>query len=459
MEEIPTIRSIDPASGRERERFAEHSPVEAETAVNRAHEAWRAWCRRPFAERRRCLLAAAEILDREREALGRTIAEEMGKPVRQAVAEAAKCSLVCTYYAEKGEAMLSSERVATEAAASYVRFDPLGVLLAIMPWNFPFWQVFRCAAPALMAGNVVLLKHASNVPRCAAAIEGIFQRAGFPPHTFVSLRLGPDRVGSLIAHPLVRAVTLTGSDPAGRAVAAAAGRHLKKVVLELGGSDPFIVLDDAGLEACVAAAVGARMINNGQSCIAAKRFIVVRSVHERFAAAFASAVAALKVGDPLDDATELGPLARADLVDELERQVTESVHRGARVLTGGRRMTHRPGFFFQPTVLAGVAPGMPAYDEELFGPVAALIEAKGPEEALRIANDTPYGLGASLWSADRARAEEMAAAIEAGSVFINGMVKSDPRLPFGGVKMSGFGRELSHFGIREFVNVKTVVVN
>jgi succinate-semialdehyde dehydrogenase / glutarate-semialdehyde dehydrogenase len=453
------MQSINPATGELLERFSEHSANEAGAAAARAHDAFVAWREWGFVRRKPLLLKAAEILRAEKDSLGRTMSEEMGKPIRQAVAEAEKCALVCAYYAENGEAMLAPERIATEAADSYVRFDPLGVVLAIMPWNFPFWQVFRCAAPALMAGNAILLKHAANVPRCAVAIEKVFCRAGFPEHLFTSLRVGSEQVESLIAHPLVRAVTLTGSDIAGRAVASAAGKHLKKVVLELGGSDPFIVLADAPLEPCLAAAVNSRMLNNGQSCIAAKRFIAVKEIYERFERAFSAAVARLKTGDPLDEENDLGPLARADLLDDLERQVDASLRLGARLLTGGHRPPHLPGFYYQPTVLAGVASGMPAYDEELFGPVAALIPARDEEEALRIANDTRFGLGASIWTRDPVRAEKMAAHLEAGSVFINGMVKSDPRLPFGGVKMSGFGRELSHYGIREFVNVKTVVVN
>ncbi len=328
----------------------------------------------------------------------------------------------------------------------------------LCPGIFPFGRCFRFAAPALMAGNVCLLKHSSNVPDCARHISAIFKKAAFPEHVFSELRIGSGLVEAVIDHPLIAAVTLTGSEQAGRMIAAQAGRNLKKVVLELGGSDPFIVLADASLPQCVATAVSARMINNGQSCIAAKRFIVEVKILERFQSEFVAAVAALKVGDPLDPGNDLGPLARADLVDELERQVRESVRRGARILTGGTRMSERPGFYFQPTVLGDVKPGMPAYAEELFGPVAALIGAKNAEDAVRIANDTPFGLGASIWTQDLARAEKLAAAIEAGMVFVNGLVRSDPRLPFGGIKRSGFGRELSHYGIKEFVNIKTVVV-
>jgi len=450
------IESLNPATGKLLHRFVEHTAAQTGAAVAKAHEAFSAWSRSRFSRRGRMLLQAAEILRSNKNSLARMMCEEMGKPILQAISEIEKCASVCEYYAENAETLLAPERIATDATASYVRFDPLGVILAVMPWNFPFWQVFRFAAPALMVGNVCLLKHASNVPRCAAAIEEIFRRAGFPKNVFTTLRVGADRIEPLIGHPLVRAVTVTGSDQAGRGVAAAAGRHLKKVVLELGGSDPFIVLADAPLTKCAAAAVTARMINNGQSCIAAKRFIVVKDIFNRFQKAFVAGVAALKTGDPLDEGNDLGPLARADLLEDLERQVAASVRLGARVLVGGKRIGQGPGFYFQPTVLAGVAPGMPAYEEELFGPVAALIAAGNEDEAVRIANDTAFGLGASIWTGDRAKAEKLAARIEAGSVFINGMVKSDPRLPFGGIKLSGYGRELSGYGIKEFVNIKTV---
>ncbi len=452
------LRSINPATGELLETHSVQTPEQAAAAVVKAHEAFGSWSRIALPERARVLRKAAGILNAEKNSLARLMSEEMGKPILQAIAEIDKCAIVCEHYAANGEAMLAPERIAAGAADSYVRFDPLGVILAVMPWNFPFWQVVRFAAPALMAGNVCLLKHASNVTGCAAAIEDIFRRSGLPLHVFTSLRIDSAQIGALIAHPLVRAVTLTGSDEAGRAVAAAAGRCLKKVVLELGGSDPFIVFADAPLSACVSAAVSSRMINNGQSCIAAKRFIVVRDIYRRFQTAFTAAVAALKTGNPLDESNDLGPLARADLVEELERQVEASVRLGARILVGGGRHGRSPGFYFQPTVLENVKPGMPVYEEEVFGPVAALIAAEDEEDALRIANDTAFGLGASIWSADRARAEAIAARIEAGSVFINGMVKSDPRLPFGGIKMSGFGRELSSYGIKEFVNIKTVVI-
>ena len=453
------LQSINPATGKLLKNWAEHSVAQVDDYAVKAHEAFCGWRRSGFSERSRLLLLAAQILEKEKKDLARLMSAEMGKPILQAISEIEKCALACVYYAEHAEKILAPEAVAANAMASYVRFDPLGSILAVMPWNFPFWQVFRFAAPALMAGNVCLLKHSSNVQGCAAAIEEIFHQAGFPAHVFVNLRIGSAKVAALIAHPLVRAVTLTGSEQAGRQVAEQAGRNLKKVVLELGGSDPFIVLADAPMEICLPTAVNARMINNGQSCIAAKRFIIEAKILDRFQTEFVAGVSALKVGDPLDESNDLGPLARADLVDELERQVQESVRRGARILIGGKRLSDRPGFYFQPTVLGDVRPGMPAYDEELFGPVAALISARDAENALRIANDTPFGLGASIWTKNLVLAEKLAADIEAGMVFVNGLVRSDPRLPFGGVKRSGFGRELSHYGIKEFVNIKTVVIS
>ena len=453
------IESINPATGELLEAFDEWPGGQVEAAIKNAWQAFLDWRHSGFARRRGLLLRAAQVLDEEKKDLARLMSVEMGKPLMQAEAEIDKCATVCVHYAENAEKILLPENVAMDGGGSYVRFDPLGPILAVMPWNFPFWQVFRFAAPALMAGNVCLLKHSSNVPRCARRIAAIFKGAGFPEHVFTELRIGSGTAESLIAHPLIAAVTLTGSEQAGRSIAAQAGRNLKKAVLELGGSDPFIVLADAPLEACLPTAVNARMINNGQSCIAAKRFIVEAKILDRFQNEFVAAVAALKVGDPLDPSNDLGPLARADLVDELERQVRESVRLGARILTSGKRLDDRPGFYFQPTVLGNVHPGMPAYDEELFGPVAALISARDADDAVRIANDTPFGLGASVWTQDRALGEKMAARIEAGMVFINGLVRSDPRWPFGGIKRSGYGRELSHYGIKEFVNIKTVVVS
>jgi succinate-semialdehyde dehydrogenase / glutarate-semialdehyde dehydrogenase len=453
------LQSINPATGKLMKNWAEHSAAQVDACVMKADEAFCSWRRSGFSERSRLLLRVAQILEQDKKNLARLMSDEMGKPILQAISEIEKCALACVYYAENAEKILAPEVVAGIAGASYVRFDPLGPILAVMPWNFPFWQVFRFAAPALMAGNVCLLKHSANVPGCAQRMGDIFKQAGFPEHVFTVLLIGSGQVEALIAHPLIRAVTLTGSGQAGRQVAEQAGRNLKKVVLELGGSDPFIVLADAPMDSCVPTAVNARMINSGQSCIAAKRFIVEAKILDRFSSEFIAAVSALKIGDPLDESNDLGPLARADLVDELERQVRESVSRGARILTGGKRLSDRPGFYYQPTVLGDVRPGMPAYDDELFGPVAALISARDAQDAVRIANDTPFGLGASIWTRDLDQAEKLAAAIDAGMVFINGLVRSDPRLPFGGIKRSGFGRELSHYGIKEFVNIKTVVIS
>jgi succinate-semialdehyde dehydrogenase/glutarate-semialdehyde dehydrogenase len=387
--------------------------------------------------------------------LARAMALEMGKPIVQGVAEIQKCALACDYYAEHGAGYLAAQPRESDAALSYVRFDPLGPVLAVMPWNFPFWQVFRFAAPALMAGNAGLLKHASNVPRCALEIEQIFRAARFPEHLFSTLLIGSAGVATLIADPRVVAVTLTGSESAGSQVAAAAGRALKKTVLELGGSDPFIVLADADLELAARTAASGRLVNSGQSCIAAKRFIVVEAIADRFLERFVAEMESRRMGDPLDPETQVGPQARVELRDALHRQVEESVRRGAKLLLGGRVPPGR-GAFYPPTVLDAVDRGMPAFDEETFGPAAAVIRARDEAHAIALANDSRFGLGASLWPRARACAERLAAEIEAGSVFVNGLVKSDPRLPFGGIKRSGYGRELSEYGLREFVNVKTV---
>ena len=380
---------------------------------------------------------------------------EMGKPIVQAEAEVEKCALCCDYYADHAESFLAAQPRATDASKSYVRFDPLGPVLAVMPWNFPYWQVFRFAAPALMAGNAAVLKHASNVPRCALAIEKVFAGAGFPEGLFATALIESGSVARLISDPRIAAVTLTGSEPAGIAVAGQAGRDLKKTVLELGGSDPFVVLADADLAAAAKAAADARLVNSGQSCIAAKRFIAVEAVADRFLDLFVDEVRTRRMGDPLARETQVGPQARMDLRDDLHRQVEESVKRGAKRLLGGE-IPRGKGAFYPPTVLAGVDKGMPAFDEETFGPVAAVVRAKDEGDAVRLANDSSFGLGASLWTQDRPRAERLAVRIEAGAVFVNGIVKSDPRMPFGGIKRSGYGRELSEYGIREFVNIKSV---
>ncbi|MEZ4483781.1 MAG: NAD-dependent succinate-semialdehyde dehydrogenase [Syntrophotaleaceae bacterium] len=451
------IESISPATGQLLERFKEYGSQQVEQIIEQVHGAWPAWRKTPIDQRSEPMRALAAELRRDQERLACLMAEEMGKPLGEGRAEVDKCAWVCEHYAEQAGAYLAPQPVASDAGRSQVAFRSLGAILAVMPWNFPLWQVFRFAAPALMAGNVGLLKHASNVPRCALAIEQLFDRAGFPADVFRTLLIGSGQVDAVIAHPAVRAVTLTGSDLAGRKVAAQAGAMLKKSVLELGGSDPFIVLDDADLAEAAVQGARSRCINSGQSCIAAKRFIVLDQVYEKFLALLRQSMAALKVGDPLLETTQVGPMARGDLRDELHAQVQESVAAGADLVLGGRPLPE-VGYYYPPTILAEVKPGMPAYDQELFGPVAAVIRVTDEAEALRVANDTPFGLGASIWSGDSERAEALAAEIEAGAVFVNGLVKSDPRLPFGGIKESGYGRELAEYGIREFVNIQTVWV-
>lgn len=449
------MQTLNPATGKIEKEFKEHTPAEVEKIIEEAHNEFLLWRQTFFAHRSKLMKKAAIILREKKNEYGKILTTEMGKTLVQAVAEVEKCAWVCDYYADNTEHILSCELVATDASESYVRFDPLGVVLAVMPWNFPFWQVFRFAAPALMAGNVGILKHASNVPMSALAIEEVFKLAGFPPNAFRTLLVSSSLVEKIINNPKVVAATLTGSEPAGKKVSSACGNVLKKTVMELGGSDPFIVLEDADIDASVKTAVVARLINNGQSCIAAKRFIVVEKVYDEFEQKFVDAMKNVKVGDPMDPATELGPIAREDLLVELDAQVKRSVEKGAKILCGGKRISGQ-GFFYEPTIVANVKHGMPAYDEELFGPVASLIKAEDETDAIKIANDSPFGLGAALWTNNISKAKELATKIESGSVFINGMVKSDPRLPFGGIKTSGYGRELSHYGIKEFVNIKTV---
>jgi succinate-semialdehyde dehydrogenase/glutarate-semialdehyde dehydrogenase len=452
------LQSINPSTGALIREYPETSAAGTATVLAAAERAYRAWHVTPIDERSRLMHRAAALLREEAGRHAALMAAEMGKPAAQGRAEAEKCAWVCDYFADHAERFLAPEPVATDASRSYITFRPVGPILAVMPWNFPYWQVFRFAAPALMAGNAAVLKHASNVSGCSLAIGDVFRAAGFPEGLFSVLLLGSARVASVIDAREIRAVTLTGSGPAGRAVAAAAGHALKKTVLELGGSDPYVLLEDADLDAAAATCAAARVINSGQSCIAAKRFIVVRAVRNAFERRFVEAMRAKRMGDPMTEGVDLGPQARHDLRDQLHAQTVESVRRGARLLLGGE-VPPGPGAFYPPTVLTNVRPGMPAYDEELFGPVASVIEAADEEEAMRIANDTPFGLGAAIFSRDVARAERLAAeALEAGSCFVNASVKSDPRLPFGGIKESGYGRELSHFGIREFVNIKTVYV-
>jgi succinate-semialdehyde dehydrogenase/glutarate-semialdehyde dehydrogenase len=454
---MPLI-AINPATDSVIGEYEELPPRVAAEVVDRCHGAFLEWRKTSFAERAAVIRSAARILRDRAGEYGRLMAEEMGKPITQGKAECEKCAWVCEHYAEQAEAFLAPEMVETDARRSYVAFKPLGVVLAVMPWNFPFWQVFRFAAPALMAGNVGVLKHASNVPGCAMAIEDILRQAGVPANVFRTLLIGSKQVDAIIEHPLVRAVTLTGSTPAGRAVAKKAGECLKKTVLELGGSDPYVILSDADVDTAAGTCVTSRLINSGQSCINAKRFVVVASQRKRFEQAFVEQMKGTKMGDPLADDTEVGPQARSDLRDELHEQVERSIDKGARCLLGGR-IPEGPGAFYPPTVLTDVRKGMPAFDEELFGPVAAIITVPDDEAAIEVANDSSFGLGAAVFTNDVERGEQIAVdRLEAGCCFVNGFVKSDPRLPFGGIKESGYGRELSHFGIREFVNVKTVYI-
>ena len=449
------IATINPATGETLKEFAPLDEAELDARLQRAAETFRTYRRTSFAERAGWLLLAAGLLEAEQSNFARLMTDEMGKPIKSAGEEVAKCAWVCRYYAETAAQHLADEPVETNATRSFIRYQPLGPVLAVMPWNFPFWQVFRFAAPALMAGNVGLLKHASNVPQCALAIEDIFRRAGFPDGAFQTLLIKSDAVARVIEDERVAAVTLTGSEPAGRDVAGRAGREIKKSVLELGGSDPFIVMPSADMEAAVTTAVKARTINNGQSCIAAKRFIVAASIYDEFTRRFVDVMQSLKIGDPRDEATDIGPLATPQILADLDAQVQQSIAAGARLLAGGARLERR-GNYYAPTVLADIPKSAPAYREELFGPVALLFRADNLDEAIRLANDTSFGLGASAWTNDEHERARLIDELEAGSVFINGMVASDPRLPFGGIKHSGYGRELSAFGIREFVNIKTV---
>lgn len=452
------LQSINPVDSSVIAAYPEFNDKQVNRIIDLVNKAFGFWWRTSFAERAELMMRAGEILRAGKEDYARLMAVEMGKPITQGRAEAEKCAWVCEYYAENAEQFLRDQPVSTDASRSYVTFQPLGPVLAVMPWNFPFWQVFRFAAPALMAGNVALLKHSSNVQGCALAIEQVFRTAGFPEDVFRTLVIGGSRVKEVIEHPMVKAVTLTGSTPAGRAVAAAAGAALKKTVLELGGSDPYVVLADADLKKTAATCASARLINSGQSCIAAKRFVVVKEVIDRFTDLLVESMKTAVVGNPLKEETTVGPQARIDLRDELHAQVEKSMALGAVCLLGGQ-IPEGPGAFYPPTVLTNVTKGMPAYEEELFGPVAAIIRAENTEDAIRIANDSQFGLGAAVFSANVEEAERIAAReIEAGCCFVNDFVRSDPRLPFGGIKESGYGRELSVYGIKEFVNIKTVYV-
>ncbi|HXA84658.1 MAG TPA: NAD-dependent succinate-semialdehyde dehydrogenase [Candidatus Dormibacteraeota bacterium] len=457
--ELPrrTVSSVSPLTGELLREYEQYSDELVENKIALAAATFRDYRKVPFSKRAAMMVRAAEILEKEKEAFGRMMTQEMGKTFKSAVQEAEKCAFGGRYYAENAERFLADEEARTNATRSFVRYQPIGAVLAVMPWNFPFWQVFRFAAPALMAGNVGLLKHASNVPQCALAIDDIFRRAGFPEGAFQTLLIGSDRVNNVIADRRIAAVTLTGSVGAGSSVATAAGKAIKKCVLELGGSDPFIVMPSADLDKAIETAVQARVINNGQSCIAAKRFIVHQQIAEKFEKKFVARMASLKVGDPMDAATDVGPLATTDVLKGLEQQVQKTAEMGARVLLGGKRLD-RKGNFFAPTVLADIPKGSPAFEDELFGPVASLYRARDMSDAIEIANSSIFGLGACAWTNEPAERDLFINEIESGLAFINGMVASDARIPFGGVKHSGYGRELSHHGIREFVNVKSVCI-
>lgn len=455
VETSAVITTVNPATGEEIERFSYMSAEEIETRLDGANAAFRAWRRVPVADRVKLLASLAAVLRRDAQSLAQTAVREMGKPVAQARAEIEKCAWCCEYFSQHAHDMLADRETAIDGARSFIAFRPLGVILAIMPWNFPYWQVFRAAVPAIAAGNAVMLKHADSTTRCGLEIERVFAQGGAPENLFQTLLISNEDADARIGDDRIAGVTLTGSERAGVAVGSAAGKALKKSVLELGGSDPFIVLADADIDLAVEYAVKSRFQNNGQSCIAAKRFIVEQPVYERFLRHFAQETAQQRVGDPMDEQTQIGPLARRDLRENLHRQITDSVVGGARIVTGGNPIG-RPGFFFEPTVVTDVDPAAPMFREETFGPAAAVMRAADEEQALELANASTYGLGANVWTRDITRATRMAAQIESGMVFINGMVASDPRLPFGGVKRSGYGRELSELGIHEFVNQQTV---
>ena len=451
------IATINPATGQTIKTFEALTDSQVDQKIQRAAETFPAFRKLSFADRARMMIRAAEILEGEKEALGRLMTTEMGKTYRSAIDEAVKCAWGCRYYAEHAERFLADEPIETPASRSFVRYQPLGIILVVMPWNYPFWQVFRFIAPGLMAGNVGLLKHASNVPQSALKIEEILLRAGFPEGAFQTLLIGSDKVDRILGDPRVAAATLTGSEGAGVQVGSGAAKRIKKVVLELGGSDPFIVMPSANLDEAVTVGIKARVLNNGQSCIAAKRFIVADHIADKFERAFVAQMESLKLGDPFDEKTDVGPLATADAVTSLHADVSNTIKAGAKLLTGGKP-AERTGNFYMPTVLTDIPKDSPAYGEELFGPVASIFRVRNVDEAIRIANDSRFGLGASAWTKDKSEQERFINELEAGMVFINQMVASDPRVPFGGVKRSGYGRELSTYGIREFTNVKTVWV-
>jgi len=449
------MKSINPATNQTLKEYREHTPEEVVEIIQKSQEAWLHWRSTSFTHRKELMLGAASLLRSRKTGLAALMTAEMGKIIRESEAEVEKCAWVCEFYANQAEQFLQDEVIPTDASRSFVTFQPLGLILAVMPWNFPLWQVFRFAAPSMMAGNGGLLKHASNVPGCALAIEEIFRDAAFPENLFRSLMIPSGMVERVIDHPFVKAATLTGSEFAGSQVASAAGRQIKKTVLELGGSDPFIILEDCDMELTISQALNSRLINQGQSCIAAKRFIVVKPVLKQFTEMIHQAFRRLKVGDPMDPATQIGPLAAPFLIEEIDRQVQGSIRAGATLITGGDRYD-REGCYYQPTILTNVREGMPVCAEETFGPVLAIIPVEDEQEAIRVANNSPFGLGGSVWTTNSQRGEAVARQVESGAVFVNGMTKSDPRLPFGGIKKSGYGRELGGYGIREFVNIKTV---
>ncbi|NWF62142.1 MAG: NAD-dependent succinate-semialdehyde dehydrogenase [Fischerella sp.] len=452
------IATINPATGELLKNFEPHNDTEIGAKLDLAQQAFEKYRMTSFPERSRWMEKAADILEQEKADFAKLMTLEMGKTYKSAIAEVEKCAWVCRYYAEHAAEFLADVYVETDATKSFVKYQPLGIVLAVMPWNFPFWQVFRFVAPALMAGNVGLLKHASNVPQCALAIEDIIQRAGFPEGVFQTLLIPGAKVADLISDERIKAATLTGSEPAGISLATACGKQIKKTVLELGGSDPFIVLESADLETAVAVATTARMLNNGQSCIAAKRFIIQEAIADKFEKLLLEKYHALKIGDPMQPETDIGPLATPDILQDLDQQVQTSVNSGGKVLTGGKPLGDRPGNFYPPTIITDLSPDSAIAKEEFFGPVALLFRVPNIDEAIKLANATPFGLGASAWTTNSQQQQRLVNEIEAGAVFINGMVKSDPRLPFGGIKRSGYGRELGIQGIHEFVNVKTVWV-
>lgn len=453
------IATINPATGETLATFTPLTEAEIAQKLTLAETTYLQYRNTTFEQRSQWLNQAAAILEQDQEQFARIMTQEMGKTYQSAIAEVQKCALVCRFYAKKAAEFLAEQIIASDASKSYIAYQPLGIILAVMPWNFPFWQVFRFAAPALMAGNVGLLKHASNVPQCALAIEKIIQKAGFPEGAFQTLLIEAKQVAAIVEDDRIKAATLTGSEPAGASLSAIAGKQIKKTVLELGGSDPFIVLESANLETAVATAVKARMLNNGQSCIAAKRFIICDRLYNDFEELLTTKFKALKIGDPMHQDTDIGPLATASIREELDQQVQRAVQQGAKILIGGQPLTKLPGNYYSPTILTNIDPQSPIAQEEFFGPVALLFKVADIDSAIAVANNIPFGLGASAWTNNPTEQQQLIQEIAAGSVFINGMVKSDPRLPFGGIKRSGYGRELGELGIKEFVNIKTVWIN